>query len=205
MPLGELFSLHGEEFYRRLERETLADLLASRQSMVLAVGGGLVTAPETLRPAPAAGHDRLAQGPGGRLLEPRRPAGRPPADRPASAGARGAPTARDAPRPALRARRRDGGHLGALRRAGRRSRRTGRAGLRASTVAIVFPRLLRSPTALARHHPVIQGEGCMHQIVRRFRGRLLFLAGLVLILFSRSSPLVARQGGGQGGQRRRGC
>ena len=47
MPLGELFSLHGEEFYRRLERETLADLLASRQSMVLAVGGGLVTAPET--------------------------------------------------------------------------------------------------------------------------------------------------------------
>ena len=47
MPLGELFSLHGEEFYRRLERETLGDLLASRQSMVLAVGGGLVTAPET--------------------------------------------------------------------------------------------------------------------------------------------------------------
>jgi XRE family transcriptional regulator, aerobic/anaerobic benzoate catabolism transcriptional regulator len=47
MPLGELFSLHGEEFYRRLERDTLADLLEARQSMVLAVGGGLVTAPET--------------------------------------------------------------------------------------------------------------------------------------------------------------
>jgi XRE family aerobic/anaerobic benzoate catabolism transcriptional regulator len=45
--LGELFSLHGEEFYRRLEHETLADLLASRQSMVLAAGGGLVTSPET--------------------------------------------------------------------------------------------------------------------------------------------------------------
>jgi XRE family aerobic/anaerobic benzoate catabolism transcriptional regulator len=47
MPLGELFSLHGEEFYRRLERDTLADLLEGRQSMVLAVGGGLVTAPDT--------------------------------------------------------------------------------------------------------------------------------------------------------------
>jgi len=47
MRLPEVFTLHGEEFYRRLERDTLADLLASRQSMVLAVGGGLVTAPET--------------------------------------------------------------------------------------------------------------------------------------------------------------
>jgi XRE family aerobic/anaerobic benzoate catabolism transcriptional regulator len=47
MRLPEIFTLHGEEFYRRLERETLSDLLAARQSMVLAVGGGLVTAPET--------------------------------------------------------------------------------------------------------------------------------------------------------------
>jgi XRE family aerobic/anaerobic benzoate catabolism transcriptional regulator len=47
MRLGELFSLHGEEFYRRLEHETLADLLSARQSMVLAVGGGLVTSPDT--------------------------------------------------------------------------------------------------------------------------------------------------------------
>jgi len=47
MRLPEVFTLHGEEFYRRLERDTLADLLASRQSMVLAVGGGLVTAPDT--------------------------------------------------------------------------------------------------------------------------------------------------------------
>ncbi len=43
MPLGEVFSLHGEEFYRRLERDTLTDLLQSGQSMVLAAGGGLVT------------------------------------------------------------------------------------------------------------------------------------------------------------------
>ena len=47
MPLGEVFSLHGEEFYRRLERDTLTDLLQSGQSMVLAAGGGLVTAPDT--------------------------------------------------------------------------------------------------------------------------------------------------------------
>jgi XRE family aerobic/anaerobic benzoate catabolism transcriptional regulator len=45
--LAEIFTLHGEDFYRRLERETLSDLLGSRQSMVLAVGGGLVTAADT--------------------------------------------------------------------------------------------------------------------------------------------------------------
>jgi XRE family transcriptional regulator, aerobic/anaerobic benzoate catabolism transcriptional regulator len=47
MRLGEIFAIHGEDFYRRLERETLTDLLSARQSMVLAVGGGLVTAPDT--------------------------------------------------------------------------------------------------------------------------------------------------------------
>ena len=47
MRLPEMFTTHGEEFYRRIERETLTDLLAGRQSMVLAVGGGLVTAPDT--------------------------------------------------------------------------------------------------------------------------------------------------------------
>lgn len=47
MRLPEIFATHGEEFYRRLERETLSDVLAGRQSMVLAVGGGLVTAPDT--------------------------------------------------------------------------------------------------------------------------------------------------------------
>jgi XRE family transcriptional regulator, aerobic/anaerobic benzoate catabolism transcriptional regulator len=45
--LGELFSLHGEDYYRRLERETLGDLLASHRGMVIAVGGGLVTSPDT--------------------------------------------------------------------------------------------------------------------------------------------------------------
>jgi XRE family aerobic/anaerobic benzoate catabolism transcriptional regulator len=47
LTLGEIFSLHGEEYYRRLEDDALADLLASGQSMVVAVGGGLVTAPQT--------------------------------------------------------------------------------------------------------------------------------------------------------------
>ncbi len=47
LTLGEIFSLHGEEYYRRLEDEALTELLASRQPMVLAVGGGLVTSPQT--------------------------------------------------------------------------------------------------------------------------------------------------------------
>jgi XRE family aerobic/anaerobic benzoate catabolism transcriptional regulator len=47
LPLDDLFSLHGEEYYRRLERETLAKVLAEDAPMVLATGGGLVAAPET--------------------------------------------------------------------------------------------------------------------------------------------------------------
>jgi XRE family aerobic/anaerobic benzoate catabolism transcriptional regulator len=46
LALGEIFSLHGEDYYRRLEGETLRDLLDARDAMVLAVGGGLVTSPE---------------------------------------------------------------------------------------------------------------------------------------------------------------
>jgi XRE family aerobic/anaerobic benzoate catabolism transcriptional regulator len=42
--LAEVFSLHGEAFYRELEYKALADLIAGGQSMVLAVGGGIVTA-----------------------------------------------------------------------------------------------------------------------------------------------------------------
>jgi len=47
MRLPEIFTIHGEDFYRRLEKDTLSDLLGAGQSMILAVGGGLVTAPET--------------------------------------------------------------------------------------------------------------------------------------------------------------
>jgi len=47
LALGEVFSLYGEDYYRRLEREALADLLAAANPCVIAVGGGLVTSPET--------------------------------------------------------------------------------------------------------------------------------------------------------------
>ena len=46
LSLGELFSLHGEDYYRRLEREVLQEVLAEGP-MVLATGGGLVASPET--------------------------------------------------------------------------------------------------------------------------------------------------------------
>jgi XRE family transcriptional regulator, aerobic/anaerobic benzoate catabolism transcriptional regulator len=47
LSLSELFSLHGEDYYRRLERETLQNVLAERRAIVLATGGGIVTSPET--------------------------------------------------------------------------------------------------------------------------------------------------------------
>jgi XRE family aerobic/anaerobic benzoate catabolism transcriptional regulator len=47
LALGEVFTLHGEDYYRRLEHDTLVDLLAEPEPMVLAVGGGLVTSAET--------------------------------------------------------------------------------------------------------------------------------------------------------------
>jgi XRE family aerobic/anaerobic benzoate catabolism transcriptional regulator len=47
LSLSELFSLHGDEYYRRLERETLQHVLAEGRPMVLATGGGIVTSPDT--------------------------------------------------------------------------------------------------------------------------------------------------------------
>ena len=47
LSLGELFSLHGEDYYRRLEREVLKDVLSEGRPMVLATGGGLVASPDT--------------------------------------------------------------------------------------------------------------------------------------------------------------
>jgi XRE family transcriptional regulator, aerobic/anaerobic benzoate catabolism transcriptional regulator len=47
MSLAELFSIYGEEHYRRLERETLAQVLNDKHSMVLAAGGGIVASPDT--------------------------------------------------------------------------------------------------------------------------------------------------------------
>src|SRR3990170_2325994 len=39
LSLSEIFSLHGEEYYRRLERETLEAVIAEGKPMVLATGG----------------------------------------------------------------------------------------------------------------------------------------------------------------------
>jgi XRE family aerobic/anaerobic benzoate catabolism transcriptional regulator len=47
LSLPELFALHGEAYFRRLEKDTLARLLDEGRPMVLACGGGLVTARET--------------------------------------------------------------------------------------------------------------------------------------------------------------
>jgi XRE family aerobic/anaerobic benzoate catabolism transcriptional regulator len=49
LSLGEVFALHGEEYYRRLERETLERVLAEAETapVVLAVGGGLPASRET--------------------------------------------------------------------------------------------------------------------------------------------------------------
>jgi XRE family aerobic/anaerobic benzoate catabolism transcriptional regulator len=51
LALGEVFALHGEEYYRRLERETLERVLreAAGAPLVLAAGGGLPTSTETWR------------------------------------------------------------------------------------------------------------------------------------------------------------
>lgn len=47
LPIAELFAVHGEATYRRLEREALSRFLAKNASGVVAVGGGLVTDVET--------------------------------------------------------------------------------------------------------------------------------------------------------------
>jgi XRE family aerobic/anaerobic benzoate catabolism transcriptional regulator len=47
LSLSELFSLHGEDYYRRLEREVLDAVLEERHPMVLATGGGIVASSET--------------------------------------------------------------------------------------------------------------------------------------------------------------
>jgi XRE family transcriptional regulator, aerobic/anaerobic benzoate catabolism transcriptional regulator len=41
--LAEIFEIHGEAYYRRLERELLRELLSSGRALVLATGGSLVT------------------------------------------------------------------------------------------------------------------------------------------------------------------
>jgi XRE family aerobic/anaerobic benzoate catabolism transcriptional regulator len=47
LSLSEIFSLHGEDYYRRLERDVLQDVLNEHRPMVLATGGGIVASPDT--------------------------------------------------------------------------------------------------------------------------------------------------------------
>lgn len=47
LTLAEIFALHGEQYYRRLERQTLEHVLAEERPLVLATGGGLVASPAT--------------------------------------------------------------------------------------------------------------------------------------------------------------
>jgi XRE family aerobic/anaerobic benzoate catabolism transcriptional regulator len=42
LSLAEVFELHGEEFYRRLERRALTELVSERKSAVVATGGSIV-------------------------------------------------------------------------------------------------------------------------------------------------------------------
>jgi XRE family aerobic/anaerobic benzoate catabolism transcriptional regulator len=45
LTLDQLFELHGERYYRRLERETLRRILARREPAVVAAAGGVVNEP----------------------------------------------------------------------------------------------------------------------------------------------------------------
>jgi XRE family aerobic/anaerobic benzoate catabolism transcriptional regulator len=47
MPVNEVIALYGQEGYRRLERQALERVVATRERMVLAAAGGLVTAPDS--------------------------------------------------------------------------------------------------------------------------------------------------------------
>jgi XRE family aerobic/anaerobic benzoate catabolism transcriptional regulator len=47
LTLAEIFALHGEDYYRRLEGDVLRQVLLEGQPIVLATGGGLVTSPDT--------------------------------------------------------------------------------------------------------------------------------------------------------------
>jgi XRE family aerobic/anaerobic benzoate catabolism transcriptional regulator len=48
-PLGEVFSMYGQDAFRRFERRALERVLKARPGAVIAVGGSLVTDPDTYR------------------------------------------------------------------------------------------------------------------------------------------------------------
>ena len=134
LALAEIFALHGEDYYRRLERGTLERLLDESRPMVLACGGGLVTAGETWALLRRRALTVWLRAQAGGPLEPRGAAGRPAAhERPPAGHERAAPAAAR-PGDPLRRGRPHRGHLAAHHRrggAGRprpRGRRLGRDG-----------------------------------------------------------------------------
>lgn len=49
LALREIFSLHGEDYYRRLEREALGALAREGRAAVVAAGGGIVTSADAMQ------------------------------------------------------------------------------------------------------------------------------------------------------------
>jgi XRE family transcriptional regulator, aerobic/anaerobic benzoate catabolism transcriptional regulator len=47
LSLDEIFALHGQDYYRRLERDALEQVLAGGRPAVVATGGGIVTSGDT--------------------------------------------------------------------------------------------------------------------------------------------------------------
>lgn len=47
LSLSEIFAVHGEDYYRRLERSVLEAVLAEGKGCVIATGGGIVTSSDT--------------------------------------------------------------------------------------------------------------------------------------------------------------
>jgi XRE family aerobic/anaerobic benzoate catabolism transcriptional regulator len=47
MPLSEVFLLYGQAGYRRIERRSLERIIQGQEDIILAVGGGIVSEPET--------------------------------------------------------------------------------------------------------------------------------------------------------------
>ena len=128
LSLAELFSLHGEEYYRRLERDVLQAVLDDRRPIVLATGGGLVTASDTFALLRRSAPDDLAARDPGRSLEPCAAAGRSPADDGPPAGDVGPAIAPGRARTALRVRGPHRRHLRPSRRTDRRRDRRAVAG-----------------------------------------------------------------------------
>lgn len=47
MPVNEVFSLYGQDAYRRLERQALERIVATHDEVIMAVAGGIVAEPDT--------------------------------------------------------------------------------------------------------------------------------------------------------------